>query len=90
MLLGVWKNVEDLELNINLHELEAIIEAAREREHRRNKFFAALKGINLDAAQNEDVKDRFENVKLRAEARRTGQDPETLEYESLGLDVETD
>lgn len=84
-MLGIWKNVEELEESICLEELELIIKAARDREHRHNKFMAALKGINLD--ENNDAKERFDAVKRRAEAKRQGKSVESLEFAELGLDI---
>ena len=88
MLLGLWKNFEELEANLNLNELEAILNAAHEQEHRHNKFTAALKGINLDEAQVEENKNRFEEIKRRVEARRSGKSEDELAFNALGIDVE--
>lgn len=49
----MWDNYEDLEEKLSLDELMATLEAAREREHRQNKFMAALKGVDLDAESKE-------------------------------------
>jgi hypothetical protein len=90
MLLGIWKNVEELELSITLNELEMILDAAREQEHRRNKFAAALKGIDIDAASQEESRDAFERVRARANARLNGGNPEHAEYEAMGIDIEVE
>lgn len=85
MLLGLWRNIEDLENSLCLEELEAIIKASREKEHRHQKFMAALKGIDLD--ENDEAKERFEAVKRRAEARMTGKSEEQLELAEFGLEI---
>lgn len=77
-LLGHWKNFEELEANISLPELEAILTAAREREHARNKFAAALQGHDLDG-NNESVEERFRKAELAAHAQLAGKSEE--EYE---------
>lgn len=82
--------MEDLEIHLTLNELEMIIDASREKEYRQNKFLAALKGIDLDAPAKEDIKERFDRAKMRAEARLTGKSAEELELDSLGIEVETD
>jgi hypothetical protein len=90
LLLGIWKNVEDLENSISLDELEVILKASHDREHRQNKFAAALKGINLDEADKESIKERFDEVKRRAEAKTTGKSEDSILFDELGLDIETE
>lgn len=90
MLLGLWKNIEELENAINLDELQALLNAEHEREHRRNKFTAALKGINLDDAEVESNRQKFEEVKRRVESRTSGKSEVELEWNSFGLDIETE
>ena len=91
LLLGIWKNVEDLEESLSLPELQAILEASREKEHRQNKFMAALKGIDLDENDAEDSKKRFDEVQRRAETRLYGEKNVTAsEYDFFGLDIETE
>jgi len=86
-LLGVWKNIEDLEECLNLDELQAILDASRDREHRQNKFAAALKGVNLDEHDN-SAKQRFDEIQMRAQARLSGESKEKIELDIFGLDVE--
>lgn len=88
MLLGIWKNIADLEECLSLPELKAILSASREQEHRRNKFMAALKGINLDEGAAKDAKEKFDEVQRRAQSRLTGIDTEQLEMDEFGLDIE--
>lgn len=90
MLLGIWKNIEELEDNINLDELQAILTASRDREHRRNKFFAAMKGIDLDEQATGDAQSRFDEVQRRVEAKLTGKSEQVLELDVFGLDIEED
>lgn len=90
MLLGIWKNIEDLETHINLNELEVILDAARDKEHRHNRFMAMLKGIDIDAPAKEEAKERFDRAKMRAESRLTGRSSEELELDSLGIEIETE
>lgn len=90
MLLGIWKNVEELEMWITLEELNAILNAAREKEHNRNRFMAAIQGIDIDKDQKDEVKNRFEKVQQRVQARLQGKSEEQLEYDELGLEVEVE
>lgn len=86
LILGIWRNVEELESVLNLPELEAIISAAREKEMRHHKFMAALKGLNLD--DDDSAKERVEEIKRRAEAKRLGTTTEALEFNEFGIDFE--
>lgn len=88
MLLGIWKNIEDLESKINIDELQAILEAAHKREERNQRFMAAIQGIDIDKGAKEDAEERFNAVQMRVQARLQGMSVEQLEYDELGLDVE--
>ena len=90
MLLGIWKNVEDLEESICLEELEAILSASRDREHRQNKFMAALKGIDIDKEIGGSAKDKVEEMKQRLAAKQAGKSEDHFEIEQFGLDVEVE
>lgn len=70
-MLGHWKNIEELELSINVDELNAIVEASREQEQARQRFAAALKGIKLDEETAETESD-FEAIKKKAAAIAAG------------------
>lgn len=89
MLLGNWKNIEELESQLSLPEVEAMLHAIRERENRANRFAAALKGINLDEEQN-DADFRKDIIERRAQARLNGKDPDTAEWQAYGIAVESD
>lgn len=86
MLLGIWKSFDELEENVGLDELNLILKAAHKKEHRRNRFMAALKGHNIDEPENTTS---FEDVQRRAEAKLAGKDVEELEFADLGIDFET-
>lgn len=86
--MGIWKNVEDLEESLNLAELELLVQAARDREHRQNKFMAAIQGIDLDDAGTETAQEKFDAAKRRVAAKLSGKSEEQLELDSFGLDFE--
>jgi DNA-binding transcriptional MerR regulator len=88
MLLGIWKSIEELELTISLDELQAILEANRERELRDRRFAAALKGINLDEHVAADAKEKVEEMKRKIEALNEGLSEDQFEFNDLGLDFE--
>ncbi len=64
--MGHWKNYDELESALSLPELSATLNAMHDAEHRRNRFAASLKGIDLD---KETGKRNDENP-LEAAARR--------------------
>ena len=88
-MLGHWKNFEEMEINLSLPELNAILNAAREQEHARRKFTAALKGVDLDEnSSGESPEERFERVKRQAEALASGKSETEVEFHDLGFGVE--
>ena len=87
MLLGIWKNIEELEDNVNIHELEKIVEAAREAEFRRNKFLAALNGVDLEDGI-ETAADLVERKKEQIAARAAGKTEEEADLEKMGIVME--
>lgn len=88
MLLGIWKNIEELEEEIGLDELKLIINSSRDKWEREQRFLAAINGINLDEGASGSVQDRFDEVQRRVEAKLSGIDKETFELNELGMDVE--
>lgn len=90
LLLGIWKNVQDVEESLSLPELEVIATAAREKEMRHNKFLAALKGIDLDD-EGDSAAEKVEEMKRRIELERYGAEAvERNELGEFGLDFETE
>lgn len=88
MLLGIWKNVEDLEESLNLPELELVVTQAREREMRHNRFMAAIQGIDIDKDSEDSAKRRVEEMKQRVAAEKAGVSQDHFEMGLFGLDVE--
>lgn len=76
-LLGHWKNYEELENQLSMPELVATVEAQQETERRNFKFFAALKGIDLD--ESDKTESDFERIKRKA----LGDDPDTNDIVNL-------
>lgn len=86
MLLGIYRNVEELEEHLNLKELEVMVSASREREMRHHRFMAALKGIDLD--EGDKAVNKVDEMKRRIEAEQKGVSTEALDYMDMGFDVE--
>lgn len=71
MLLGAWRNFDHLEEMLSMHELIEIVKSIRDREWKRHKAAAALKGIDLDEGSEEkDENDPVEAAKRRVALRR--------------------
>lgn len=84
MLLGHWKNFEELEDALCIEELVAIREAAQKAEFQKQKFAAALKGVDLPDPRQEDIP-TFEDIKRRAEAKVRGVSEEQYELSEVGI-----
>jgi hypothetical protein len=89
MLLGIWKNIKELEEELCIAELELVLSAARKQKEEDRKFMAAVQGIDIDSGENDAV-DRVEQMKREVEARQRGISSEQLELEDLGFSYDSD
>jgi hypothetical protein len=64
-ILGIWKNYEELEEQLSMPELIKTITQKREDEYRNKKFFAAMKGIDLDKESGKSSQDAWEKMKAK-------------------------
>ena len=71
-VLGIWKNFDELESNISMPELMAILESKRELDYNEKKFLAAMQGVDLDEASGKKEEDPWEAMKARVAAQTTG------------------
>jgi len=62
-----------MENNLSMPELIAILTAQQEQDYENRKFFAALKGIDLDN-NKEEGQSTWEEIKARAYQKVTGVD----------------
>ena len=62
-MLGIWKDFNDLESNLSMPELTAILEATRAKEKREQRFLAAIQGVDL--GDDTDDKKAFEDLKAK-------------------------
>lgn len=76
MLLGNWKNFDELEESLSYPEVIAMVEAKRDVERANMKFQAAIQGIDIDKDKQQD--DPVEAIKRKVRARQQGVDPELL------------
>ena len=87
MLLGIWKNIEELEESLCLAELELILESSREEKRQQNRFLAALQGVDLDKEQHGDLP-TFDDIKRRAQGKMTGKSEEEIDFAEVGIEIE--
>ena len=76
-LLGNWKDFAELEEALSMPELTAVLTASRDEKHENRKFFAALKGVDLDkesTTKDERGGDPWEDMKARVFSRGKAQD----------------
>jgi hypothetical protein len=89
MLIGTWKNIEDLENCLSLPELDAILTAARKREYEVYRMNAGLQGH--EAPEWDSLESgsgtSFEDVKRRAEAKLRGISEEQAILGDIGVQV---
>jgi hypothetical protein len=71
-LLGIWKNYDELERNISMPELMAILESKRDLDYVEKKFLAAMQGVDLDEASGKQEEDPWEAMKARVAAQASG------------------
>ncbi len=62
-LLGIWKDYEDLESSLSMPELSETLNAKREELYNERKFFASLKGIDIDAGSSKQEENPWEKLK---------------------------
>lgn len=93
-LLGHWKNFQDLEESLSLDELMATLKAIRDREHRQNKFVAAMQGIDIDEHSKKESMERVveEMRKIEEASQEVSPLPrdEKAEYAKFGLAIMED
>lgn len=69
-----------------------IIQAQRDKEHRRDKFVAAMKGIDLDEQKRGGEVDEVEEIRLKVLAEHRGVDIEQIRFEEadhgIGYELE--
>lgn len=77
-----------MENELTLDELQLLAQSSREKEHRHNKFIAALKGIDLD--ESNDSATAFEEVQRKVEAQLAGKTDEEYFWDMAGIEIEED
>jgi hypothetical protein len=84
MLLGIWKNYEELEDSVSLPELTSILVAKHDKDQQNRKFLAALQGVDLDKETgSSETKGQKEWEDLKARVFSKGQVTDSSDVASL-------
>lgn len=90
---GSWKSLEELEENVTLDELMAVLSKARDMRFEERKFLAGLQGHRLDAGDSgeDDELDPVERAKRRVAnkiaAETGGLTEDEAEIQSIGFNI---
>jgi hypothetical protein len=87
--LGSWKNLIEMEDELTLEELGLLQEQLYKSEHRRNKFAAALKGVDLPD-MDDGQQSSFDEIKARVEEELSGKRSAKSTYSAIGISYEAD
>jgi len=77
-IIGKWSDFEELETNLSLTELLAILSSKRELEYNEKKFLAALQGVDLDKGNKESAQNKWEEMKARVFSKGATSDPDDI------------
>lgn len=86
--MGAWTSIEHMESSITLDELYFYVDKLRDAEYQKQKFAAALKGIDLDEGRNNT--ESFDAVKQKADAALAGKSEEEHVFDIIGIEFEDD
>ena len=64
-LLGIWKDYEELEINMSMPELLITLESKRELDYQEKKFLAAIQGVDIDKNNSQAPENKWEDMKAR-------------------------
>lgn len=87
---GSWKSFYEMEASITVEELYMLQGAVYREEHRRNKFAAALKGVDLDKETGGDEGDPFLKIQMKAQADMAGKTEDEFVFDMLGVEIDTE
>lgn len=89
--VGVWKNFDELEESINIHELNAMIAAIRKDTYDEHVFIAGCNGIDLAGYQENSVEERLKEVERRANEKLMGYaQSQRMEFAEFGIEFDSE
>ena len=81
MLLGNWRNIEEMEISLSLPELEQIIKMSRKVDELDKEFFAGINGVDIRGTS------KFDEIKEKVKNKLNPVKTEKDELSDLGIDV---
>jgi hypothetical protein len=76
-LLGIWKDYEELESSMSMPEIIATLKIKRDLDYSQKKFLAAMQGVDLDKANNNNS-NAWEEMKARVFSKGKASDPNDI------------
>ena len=76
-LLGIWKDYEELESSMSMPEIIATLKIKRDLDYSQKKFLAAMQGVDLDKANNNNS-NAWEEMKARVFSKGKANDPNDI------------
>lgn len=77
-----------MEYELTFEELMLILKSEREKEHRKNRFYALFKGVDLD--ENENEESAFQQTRMQADAAMAGMTKDQYVFDMIGIDIDID
>ena len=74
MLIGKWRNFEELENDLTMPELTELLSAKIDYDDNQRKFLAALQGVDLNQEEKKSSAPSFDDIKARVFSRGQAQD----------------
>ena len=85
-MLGIWKDYKELEESLSMPELMVTLSSKRELDYEEKKFLAAIQGVDLDKATNQERGQKeWEDMKARVFSKGQAKDSKDI----LALQGET-
>lgn len=89
--IRAWKNFEDLEESLTLHELDFLLKQIREDKKDTKVFLAAIQGIDLNKHYGDPVEEKRKEIERRAAEKLHGKEAvQRQEFEEFGISFEPD
>jgi hypothetical protein len=76
-LLGICKDYEELESSMSMPEIIATLKIKRDLDYSQKKFLAAMQGVDLDKANNNNS-NAWEEMKARVFSKGKANDPNDI------------
>ena len=74
MLIGKWRNFEELENDLSMPELTELLTAKIDYDDSQRRFFAAIQGVDLGPEPKKENTTSFEDIKARVFSRGQAKD----------------